>query len=239
MISNLPDSWELDTISDVTKKSQYGYTTKAVDEGKVQLLRTTDITKGKISWDTVPYCKDNPEDIEKYQLEIGDILISRAGSVGESFLINSLPDNPTVFASYLIRFKPTINVKYFKYFLNSPDYWNAITENQSGIAVPNVNATKLNAINFPLAPPSIQNKIVEKIEELFSDLDHGVENLKKAQQQLKTYRQAVMKDAFEGKLTKEWREQQNDLPTPEELLQQIKAERKAHREKELAEWEKW
>jgi type I restriction enzyme S subunit len=92
--------------------------------------------------------------------------------------------------------------------------------------------------NYPVPPLPTQNHIVEKIEELFSDLDHGVENLEKAQQQLKAYRQAVLKDAFEGKLTKEWREQQDDLPTPEELIEQIKAERKAHRERELAEWEK-
>ncbi|MEX2477690.1 MAG: restriction endonuclease subunit S [Gracilimonas sp.] len=96
----------------------------------------------------------------------------------------------------------------------------------------------LNKESYPVPPLPTQHRIVEKIEELFSELDNGVENLKKAQKQLNTYRQAVLKDAFEGKLTAEWREQQTDLPTPEELLQQIKAERKAHRQRELAEWEK-
>lgn len=96
----------------------------------------------------------------------------------------------------------------------------------------------LNKEKYPVPPLPTQHRIVEKIEELFSELDNGVENLRKAQKQLKTYRQAVLKDAFEGKLTKEWRERQDDLPTPEELLQQIKAERKAHRQRELAEWEK-
>jgi type I restriction enzyme S subunit len=46
-----------------------------------------------------------------------------------------------------------------------------------------------------------QNLIVSKIEELFSELDKGIEDLKTAQQQLKTYRQSVLKYAFEGKLT--------------------------------------
>lgn len=238
MRKKIPVNWRWVKIQDVSEKSQYGFTTKAVNEGDVYLLRTTDITNEDINWEQVPFCRDNPDDIDKYRLEEGDVLISRAGSVGESFLINNLPFPNVVFASYLIRFKPTINRKYFKYFLQSPDYWNAITENQSGIAVPNVNATKLNAIELPLSPDKTQHRIVEKIEELFSGLDHGVENLKKAQRQLKTYRQAVLKDAFEGKLTKEWRERQDDLTTPEELLQQIKAERKAHRQRELTEWEK-
>jgi type I restriction enzyme S subunit len=46
-------------------------------------------------------------------------------------------------------------------------------------------------------------KIVSKIEELFSELDKGIEELKTAQQQLKVYRQAVLKSAFEGMLTNE------------------------------------
>ncbi len=52
-----------------------------------------------------------------------------------------------------------------------------------------------------LPPLPEQQRIVAKIEELFSSLDKGIESLKTAQQQLKVYRQAVLKWAFEGKLT--------------------------------------
>ncbi|TYQ00231.1 restriction endonuclease S subunit [Tenacibaculum adriaticum] len=51
---------------------------------------------------------------------------------------------------------------------------------------------------FLLPPLVIQNTIVKKIEELFSSLDTGIADLKKAQDQLKIYRQAVLKKAFEG-----------------------------------------
>jgi type I restriction enzyme S subunit len=54
---------------------------------------------------------------------------------------------------------------------------------------------------LPLPPHTEQQRIVSKIEELFSELDKGVETLKTAKQQLKVYRQAVLKSAFEGKLT--------------------------------------
>ena len=57
-----------------------------------------------------------------------------------------------------------------------------------------------------LPPLPEQRAIVKKLESLFSSLDAGVADLKKAQQQLKIYRQAVLKKAFEGELTKEWRE---------------------------------
>ncbi len=54
---------------------------------------------------------------------------------------------------------------------------------------------------FPFPPLETQQAIVSKIEELFSELDEGIEDLKTAQLQLKTYRQSVLKYAFEGKLT--------------------------------------
>jgi type I restriction enzyme S subunit len=56
-------------------------------------------------------------------------------------------------------------------------------------------------MEIPLPPLAEQQRIVAKIEELFSELDKGVETLNTAKQQLKVYRQAVLKYAFEGKLT--------------------------------------
>ena len=78
---------------------------------------------------------------------------------------------------------------------------------------------------IPLPPLCEQHRIVAKIEELFSELEKGVEALKTAQQQLKVYRQAVLQCAFEGKLTEEWRKRQKNLLTASQLLEQIKAER--------------
>ncbi len=126
--------------------------------------------------------------------------------------------------------------EYLYYFLKSAKH--EAEKLASGTTFKEISGKNLGKLKIPVPPLPTQHRIVEKIEELFSELDNGVENLKKAQKQLKTYRQAVLKDAFEGKLTKEWREQQDDLPTPEELLRLIKAERKAYRRRELAEWEK-
>ncbi len=88
-----------------------------------------------------------------------------------------------------------------------------------------------------LVPPLLEQKaIVAKIEQLFSELDNGIENLKTAQAKLKIYRQAVLKKAFEGVLTKEWREKQTNLPTAYELLEQIKKEREEYFKQQLEEW---
>lgn len=65
--------------------------------------------------------------------------------------------------------------------------------------------------NIPLPPLPVQHKIVSKIEELFSELDKGIENLRKAKEQIKTYRQAVLAAAFSGKLTGELRVENSEL----------------------------
>lgn len=72
-----------------------------------------------------------------------------------------------------------------------------------GGAQPNISQTILKDLDLPLPPKPTQLAIVSKIEELFSELDKGIEQLKTVQQQLKTYRQSVLKWAFEGKLTNE------------------------------------
>ena len=90
---------------------------------------------------------------------------------------------------------------------------------------------------MPLAPTATQHRIVAKIEELFSALDKGVECLKTARSQLNVYRQAVLKHAFEGKLTAQWREENKDkLERPEQLLARIKRERETRYERKLKEW---
>jgi type I restriction enzyme S subunit len=87
----------------------------------------------------------------------------------------------------------------------------------------------------PLPPLPEQQRIVAKIEELFTKLDAGIETMKKIQIQLKCYRQSVLKSAFEGKLTAEWREAHKGKLEPASLLlERIKAERKkAGKYKEL------
>ncbi len=216
-LSALPEGWVWTTLDEISQPPQYGWTTSAKNRGKLRLLRTTDITSGYINWETVPFCQTEPDDVEKYLLKDGDIVISRSGSVGYSHLIKE-PDQ-AIFASYLIRFRPVIIDELFlSYFLKSSVYWRAISESKLGIAVQNVNATKLRKISLPIAPLPEQHRIVAKIEELFTKLDAGKEELLQAKARLKRYRQSVLKAAMDGKLTEDWRKKQGDEIEPASVL---------------------
>ena len=94
---------------------------------------------------------------------------------------------------------PGVNLDYAYYFLQSK--YIQINTRAKGTGIPHVDPNLVWNYNFPLPPLAEQQRIVAKIEELFSELDKGIEILKTAQQQLKVYRQAVLKYAFEGKLT--------------------------------------
>ena len=119
----------------------------------------------------------------------------------------------------------------------SRDFVNALTGAQYGVSYPAVKDEQVREQPLWLPPLSEQYRIVAKIEELFSELDKGIESLKTARAQLKVYRQAVLKHAFEGKLTAQWRKENKDrLEKPEQLLARIKQEREARYEQQLQEW---
>lgn len=111
-------------------------------------------------------------------------------------------------------------------------------KHKQGVTQVNLNTTIVGEIVLPLPPSNEQKRIVSKIEELFSELDAGEESLRRARRQLGVYRQSLLKQAFEGKLTAPWRAQHPDLlESPDQLLARIQAERQARYEQQLNEWE--
>lgn len=98
--------------------------------------------------------------------------------------------------------------------------------------------------NYPVPFPSFseQNRIVDKIETLFSEVDAGIANLTLAKRQLEQYRQSLLKHAFEGKLTAKWREEYAEkhgksLPNVDELLEQIQTARQDYYDQQIVDWE--
>jgi len=107
---------------------------------------------------------------------------------------------------HVIRLYELLSQKFFFFFLVQEGIRKDAQRNMTGSAGQlRVPANFIRLLDVPLPPFPEQHRIVAKIEELFTKLDAGVEALKKLKAQLKRYRQAVLKYAFEGKLTQEWR----------------------------------
>ena len=88
--------------------------------------------------------------------------------------------------------KSKTNNKFLCYYLNSFNYKGYV----SGTTRLKLTQAEMKRIPVPVPPLSEQERIVSRIEELFSQLDAGVETLKKTKAQLSVYRQAVLKEAF-------------------------------------------
>ena len=103
----------------------------------------------------------------------------------------------------------------------------------------NISQTVLKGVPF-FYPNSkeTQQAIVNKIESLFDEIDEGIGRLKTAAQQIQQYRQSLLKNAFNGELTKKWRSKHADtLPSENELLAQIQTTREQHHAQQLADWQ--
>ena len=108
----------------------------------------------------------------------------------------------------------------------------------SGTTVSGIRLEALHGLPLLLPPSAEQTRIVAKLEELLSDLDAGVAELKAAQKKLAQYRQSLLKAAVEGALTAEWRATHTPLETGAQLLQRILTERHARWEaKQLAKFQ--
>ena len=117
------------------------------------------------------------------------------------------------------------------------DITNALYAKAHGSGMVHVTKRKFEETAFRLPPLNEQRRIAAKIDELLSEFDKGVESLKTARTQLAVYRQSVLKRAFQGKLTAQWRKENRDTPeTPERLFARIKREREVHYGQQLEEW---
>ena len=127
------------------------------------------------------------------------ILPGNGANVGEVFYYNGEFD--AYQRTYVLNEIKT-DAKYLFYHLLG-NWKNINKDKQYGSATNYIRMANFTDYDIPFPPLETQHAIVSKIEELFSELDKGIAELKTAQQQLKTYRQSVLKSAFEGKLTNE------------------------------------
>ena len=220
----VPESWEWAIISDVSTSIQYGYTGKAISEGKYKMLRITDIQNNSVDWASVPFVEIEDNKAKDYLLFDGNILFARTGAtVGKSYLIENL-DEKSVFASYLIRINASgsINERYLNHFLNSHFYWEQIMERSVGTGQPNVNGTILGELKIPIPPYVEQQRIVNEVESQFKLICTIEESEQVLDEIILQYKSKVLDLAIRGKLVPQ---DSSDEPASV-LLERIRNEQK-------------
>ena len=189
---NLPKGWAIAKLGELV----------ITEKGK----KPKRISKDKTKECSIPYVNIKAFEkniIDEYTDGLGCVLCedddflmvwdgSRSGYVGKAI--------KGALGSTLVRIKlPLMNQDYVYYFLQSK--FIEINTRAKGVGIPHVDPNLLWNYDFHISPLPEQTRILAKLEQLLTDLDKGIEYLETTKQQLKVYRHAVLKWAFEGKLT--------------------------------------
>jgi len=200
------------------------YSVPSHETGKPEIVRSSEIGSSK------------------QYVGVGDVLLSKINPrLNRSWVVGNHSNHPKIASTEWIVFEKNKAVlsSFLQYVLTDFRIRDYLSHNASGVggSLTRVKPSLMDTIFIGLPPVDEQHRLVAKIEALFSELDKGIESLKTAREQLKIYRQAVLKHAFEGKLTARWREENADkLESPEQLLARIQQEREARYQQHLEEW---
>ena len=167
--------------------------------GAVRLIQLADIGVCEFKDKSSRYItEDKGIELNCTYLQKGDILIARLPEpLGRACIFPFEGKYITAVDIAIVRIPhEDINSKYVMYMINSPQFRNEIKKYESGTTRKRISRKNLDRIEFDIPPFPEQERIVARIEELFSQLDSGVETLKRVKQQLAVYRQAVLKEAY-------------------------------------------
>lgn len=223
----IPESWEWVRWATLSESIQYGYNAPAQENGRIKMVRISDIQDNSVLWETVPYCDIRESEIDAYLLKPNDILFTRTGgTVGKSYLVQEVPEE-AIYAGYLIRtrYSNQLCPQYLKYFMESELYWSQLREGTIATAQPNCNGKTLGNMLVPIPPLLEQFRIVEKLNKIMLCVNEYSIAYSKAKrlndnfpEQLK---KSILQEAIQGKLVP-----QNPADEPASvLLEHICAEK--------------
>lgn len=204
--TELPNGWELKKLGEVCEKAKPVRRNEKSPTGEFIYLDIGGIdnkTNTIVSYKTFQW-KDAPSRAQQI-VKVNDVLFSTV----RTYLKNIAFVNKEIFNNQIgssgftvIRAAHNIaNPRYLFFYSISETFLQPLNELQTGSSYPAVRDKDVFDQLIPLPPLPTQHAIVAKIEQLFSELDNGKAQLETARQQLKVYRQAVLKWAFEGRLT--------------------------------------
>lgn len=207
----VPENWvwvRLGSLADVKggKRLPKG-TTFSENITKHPYIRVTDFNAIGVSLEGLKYIdEDVYEKISRYTISSDDIYVSIAGSIGKVGIIPSCIDgaNLTENAAKITNIKG-INQKYLCLFLKSEFAQYQMQSATIATTQAKLALFRIESLTFPLPPLSEQQRIVERIEELFAKLDEAKERLHEVADSFAVRKAAILHKAFTGELTKQWR----------------------------------
>ena len=169
---DLPDGWSWCLLPNISH-SELGKTLdQAKNTGDLHpYLRSVNIRWDEVDLSDVNQMRFEPEEMDRYTITKGDLLICEGGDVGRSAIWIS--DNDILYQNALhrVRFWGGINPRFFMYYMMFYESKGIIKDICKGVTIKHLTGNVLNSIPFALPPVDEQIAIVAKIDEAFKLLN--------------------------------------------------------------------
>lgn len=193
--------WEIKKMPEVIEWGSGGTPKATVKEyyenGDIPWLIIGDLNNGIVTKSETKITKLGLDNSSAKMIPPNTLLVAMYGSIGKLGIteIECCTNQAIAFAKKM----HGVTTKYMFYYMAMMK--SKLISKGKGGTQKNISQTVLNSLDVIVPPMKEQQRIVTRIEELFSQLDSGVETLKKTKEQLKVYRQAVLKEAFAFRLS--------------------------------------
>lgn len=237
--SPLPSGWSHTTAGNFRRKRSETFNPTVALEGDYEL------------WSIPSHATGAPEIVaardigsNKQHVTPGDVLISRINPrLNRTWVVGSKQDHVQIASTEWIVFplSQALDSRFLATLLSDSRIKNFLAANASGVggSLTRVRPELFDNILLPIPPLKEQRRIICRIEALFDEIDRGVESLRDAKWTIDLYRQSLLKYAFEGRLTAEWRAENPDkLESPGAFLARIREERESCYKAALGNWER-
>ena len=237
---DLPNGWTATTLRAVADWSSGGTPSRKRAEffgGDIPWVKTGELTE--------KYVRETEEMLTELGVKNSSARVFPKGSVGIAMYGATIGkvsiwgiDTSTNQACAVARpINGVVSSEFLYHFLRSEKA--ALVGEGKGGAQPNISQGLLKAWPIVLPPLNEQRRIVARIEALFDEIDRGVESLHDTKRAIRLYRQSLLKSAFEGRLTADWRAEKSDkLESSEALLARIREQREERHQASLDEWKR-
>lgn len=199
----VPENWVWVRLGAIAEIVTGGTPSKKHPEyygGNFPFYKPSDLDQGRLTYDASEYLSEEGKKVSRI-IPKNSTAVCCIGSIGKcGYLMCEGTTNQQINSAI-----PKINSLCLYYYLCTENFVQNLLSMASATTIAIVNKSKMESCAFPLPPLSEQQRIVERIEELFAKLDEAKERLQEVADSFAVRKAAILHKAFTGELTKQWR----------------------------------
>lgn len=199
----VPENWVWVRLGAIAEIVTGGTPSKKHPEyygGNFPFYKPSDLDQGRLTYDASEYLSEEGKNVSRI-IPKNSTAVCCIGSIGKcGYLMCEGTTNQQINSAI-----PKINSLCLYYYLCTENFVQDLLSMASATTIAIVNKSKMESCAFPLPPLSEQQRIVERIEELFAKLDEAKERLQEVADSFAVRKAAILHKAFTGELTKQWR----------------------------------